>query len=404
MRILHTSDWHLGKRLESFSRLEEQKAVLEEICTIAENERVDAVIISGDLFDTYNPPTEAVELFYKILKRLADNGRRAVIAIAGNHDSPDRIEAPDPLARECGILFAGYPNSEIAPFTLDSGLQVLKSESGFLELKLPDVKEPLRLLLTPYANELRLKTFLGHTNPEEALRDVLQERWNELAETYCDNNGVNFLAAHLLMMQEGSEQPEEPDDEKPILFIGGAQAIYSGNVPKQMQYVALGHLHRKQTIDKQPCSVVYSGSPLGYSFGEANQDKYVMLVEAQPGETASVREILLQSGRRLVRKRFDDIEVATLWLTANPNIFVELTMVSETFLSAADRKQLYDAHDGIVTLIPEMANKTSAEESDIPSIDLSKNMDELFKDFFRARKGQEPNDRMMAIFREMMGE
>ena len=100
MKILHTSDWHLGKRLEEFSRLEEQKAVMQEICEIAEREQADAVIVAGDLFDTFNPPTEAIDLLYKTLKRLTANGRRPVIAIAGNHDSPDRIEAPDPLARD----------------------------------------------------------------------------------------------------------------------------------------------------------------------------------------------------------------------------------------------------------------------------------------------------------------
>ena len=161
MKILHTSDWHLGKRLEEFSRLEEQKAVMQEICEIAEREQADAVIVAGDLFDTFNPPTEAIDLLYKTLKRLTANGRRPVIAIAGNHDSPDRIEAPDPLARECGIIFAGYPHSVIHPFLLDSGLQVMRSDNGFLELRLPTCEEPLRLLLTPYANEYRLKTFLG---------------------------------------------------------------------------------------------------------------------------------------------------------------------------------------------------------------------------------------------------
>src|SRR5512133_365919 len=118
MKLLHTSDWHLGKYLNNFSRHEEQQEVLEEICEIAERENVNAVLIAGDLFDTYNPPTESVELFYRILKRLSANGTRAVIAIAGNHDSPERIEAPDPLARECGIIFAGYPNSRVPPFAL----------------------------------------------------------------------------------------------------------------------------------------------------------------------------------------------------------------------------------------------------------------------------------------------
>ena len=98
MKILHTSDWHLGKRLDEFSRMGDQQEVLEEICHLAEQAQVDVVVIAGDLFDTYNPPAEATELFYKTVKQLSDNGRRAVVAIAGNHDSPERIEAPSPLS------------------------------------------------------------------------------------------------------------------------------------------------------------------------------------------------------------------------------------------------------------------------------------------------------------------
>lgn len=101
MKILHTADWHLGKRLDNFNRLEEQIAVLKEICQIADDQAVDAVIIAGDIFDTFNPPVEAIELLYKTLKRLTKKSKRPVIAIAGNHDSPSRIDSPDPLAREC---------------------------------------------------------------------------------------------------------------------------------------------------------------------------------------------------------------------------------------------------------------------------------------------------------------
>lgn len=99
MKILHTSDWHLGKRLENFARIEEQRDFLLEIEQIADNNNVDAVIIAGDLFDTFSPPIDALELFYKSLKKISKNGKRPVIAIAGNHDSPDRIAAPDPLAK-----------------------------------------------------------------------------------------------------------------------------------------------------------------------------------------------------------------------------------------------------------------------------------------------------------------
>ena len=137
MKILHTSDWHLGKRLDDFPRFEEQQAVMNEICKIAGNENVDAVLVAGDLFDTFNPPTEAVDLLYKTLKKLTNNGKRPVIAIAGNHDSPDRIEAPDPLARECGIIFAGYPATVVPAFELETGLKILQSEEGFIEINLP---------------------------------------------------------------------------------------------------------------------------------------------------------------------------------------------------------------------------------------------------------------------------
>ena len=211
-------------------------------------------------------PTEAVELLYKTLKGLTNDGRRPVIAIAGNHDSPDRIESPDPLARECGIIFTGYPHSIVPPFALDSGLKVLRSDEGFVELALPGHDAPLRLLLTPYANEYRLRTYLGHEDSEGEMRALLQERWQQLADRYCDDNGVNLLMAHLFMVQKGDTLPEEPEDEKPILHVGGAQAVYTENIPGQVQYAALGHLHRMQRVGSATCPVYYSGSPLSYSF------------------------------------------------------------------------------------------------------------------------------------------
>ncbi|WP_319481260.1 exonuclease subunit SbcD [uncultured Draconibacterium sp.] len=404
MKILHTSDWHLGKRLDDFSRLEEQQAVLQEICEIADNEQVDAVLVAGDLFDTFNPPTEAVDLLYKTLKRLTNNGRRSVIAIAGNHDSPDRIEAPDPLARECGIIFAGYPNSRVAPFELDSGLKVLHSEEGFLEVQLPETTVPLRILLTPYANEYRLKTCLGVENSEDELRKVLQEKWESMAEQYCDETGVNILVSHLFMIRKGDELPEEPEDEKPILHVGGAQAVYSENISSKIQYTALGHLHRMHRVDNDSNPVYYSGSPLSYSFAEANQKKYVLLIDVEPGQTAKVREIELSSGKRLLRKRAEGMEDALQWLSENQDALVELTLVTETYLNATDRKQLNKTHAGIVSIIPEVTNPDNLGGSQQKKIDLSRSMEELFCDYFRHEKGQDPNDEIKRLFTEILAE
>uniref|UniRef100_UPI003216719E metallophosphoesterase family protein n=1 Tax=uncultured Draconibacterium sp. TaxID=1573823 RepID=UPI003216719E len=404
MRILHTSDWHLGKRLENFPRMEEQQVIMQEICEIADQQKVDAILVAGDLFDTFNPPTEAVDLFYRTLKKLTRNGTRPVIAIAGNHDSPDRIEAPDPLARECGIIFAGYPNSVVPVFELDSGLKIIRSSQGFVEIKLPGIDSHLRLLLTPYANEFRLKTCLGTENQEEELRNVLQQNWQNLADQYCNNQGINILMSHLFVIKQGDELPEEPEDEKPILHVGGAQAVFTSNIPRQIQYVALGHLHRMHRVDSQPCPVYYSGSPLSYSFAETNQQKQALLIDIEPGSTAKVTEVQLTREKKLLRKRAEGIDDALEWLNENQNCLVELTMVTETFLTAGERKQLSNAHNGIITIIPEVLNKKEPTAQKSKTIDLSKNMEELFNDYFEHAKGQKPNEEIKQLFAEILSE
>lgn len=402
MKILHTSDWHLGKKLEGFSRLEEQEAALSEICEIADHEKVDAVIVAGDLFDTFNPPSDAVEVFYKYLKKLANNGNRAVIAIAGNHDSPDRIEAPDPLARECGIIFAGFPGSEISPFRLETGLELVHSAPGFIELTIPGNDAPLRVIMVPYANEIRLRTFLGDEDPDAELRKQLEDQWAETAETFCDSKGVNVLAAHLLFAGDPGSIPEEPEEERRINYIGGAPAIFPENLPEGIQYVASGHLHRRQLISSKPCPVVYSGSPLAYSFNETDQDKFVVIVEAEPGQKATCRNILLKSGMRLFRKRFEDMDMAVEWLTAHQQGYLELTVVFDQYLSAVDRKRLLDAHPYIVTIIPE-SRSVVAGDAEIAgvAIDLTKRMEELFIDYFKYKKVQEPGENILNLFREI---
>ncbi|QNL48351.1 exonuclease subunit SbcD [Olivibacter sp. SDN3] len=403
MKILHTADWHIGKRLDRFSRLEEQKAVLDEIIQVAEDHEIDVVLVAGDVFDAYNPSTESIELLYKSLKLLTSGGKRAVVAIAGNHDSPDRIDAPDSLARACGIVFAGYPHAHVAVGEVGSGIYVSHSEPGYLELKLPKYDYPLRLLLTPYANEYRMKTYLGAKNEEDELRLLLEQHWRQLADKYCDAAGVNILMAHLFMMKKGEPRPEEPADEKPILHIGGAQAIYSENLPEQLQYVALGHLHRYQEIDKARMPIVYSSSLLSYSFAEAGQQKYTVLVDVEPGRAAKFERLAISAGKPLYRKRFETSETAIAWLSQHLDAWVELTMVSDDFMRAEERRLLLQTHGGIVAIIPEVRNgQTFTKEGEV--IDLSQSVDELFKQYFAHRTGQQPNPEILALFKEVRAE
>ena len=399
IKILHTADWHLGKKLDSFSRLEEQVLVMNEIVEIADQQQVDLVLIAGDLFDNFNPSVEAVELFYKTLKRLSNNGKRPVVAISGNHDSPSLIDAPDPLARECGIILIGYPNAKIQEFELND-FKISKSVEGMIELKLNSFNFPIRIIHTPYANEIRLKQYFGE-NKEEALNEVLATNWKNIANEYCDENGVNLLMAHLYMNQKGAEILEEPEGEKPIK-IGNADMIFSEAIPPQIQYTALGHLHGFKNIGTKEKPVVYSSSPLCYSFSEAGQTKYVSIIEAEPNQTISYHKVELKNGKPLIRKTFDDINVAVEWLNENQNALVELTLESDSFLKADERKLIYQSHDGIIHLIPKVKNQ-EIETIEYKFADQSKDMKELFTDYFKSKNGnQEPNDEIKDLFNEIL--
>ena len=410
MKFLHTSDWHLGARLGDYSRLPEQREVLAGIREAAGSCSADFVIIAGDIFDNFNPPNEAVELLYRELKKLSDESRRPVIVIAGNHDSPDRIEAPDPLAVECGIFFIGYPDTLGRRVELESGVVADFPEAGIMTLYIPG-KPQVRILTTPYANENRLRRFLEADKREEQISGILGGNWARLADKYCDEQGVNILTAHLFMADCGgigelfadaAVHEEEPDEERSILHPGGLEMIDSALVPPQVQYTALGHLHRPQQVRGSASPVVYSGSPLAFGLSEENQQKSVVAVELEPGGNASVERIAVDAGRRIMRKRFSDIDAAVAWLNDNRDVYVELLIECERYISAAERRRLHESHDGITAVIP--VNGNASEESSGSSDkrpDLSETMEELFCSFFEYSKGTKPDQEILELFREV---
>lgn len=404
LKILHTADWHLGKRLQEYSRLDEQRLVLEEICQIADQENADLVLLAGDIFDTFNPAHEAVELLYKTLRKLSKNGTRPIIAISGNHDSSQFVEAPDPLARELGIFFYSRYDSVIPTGRLDSGVEITRSASGFVEIKLPNFDFPIRVILAPYANEVSLKTYLGEGDREAEFRNLLETNWQQLADNYCDESGVNLFLGHFFFMKEGEKPEPEPESERPILHVGGTQAIFTGNLPQQIQYAALGHLHRHHSVGHESIPVVYSSSPLAYSFSEAEQTKQVILIDAEPSTPVSYRPIALQQGRPLYRKIFDQLAPTIEWLEANPYCFVEITFITEHSIDATTRKAILKAHDGIVNLIPQIKNPSGRDEFSLQAEDLNRDMESLFKLFYESEKGQNPNPELLEIFKEVISQ
>ena len=400
MKILHTADWHLGKKLDRFSRIEEQRAVMGEIVQIADAQKVDVVIIAGDLFDNFTPNTDAIELFYKTVKQLSLGGRRPVVAISGNHDAPKLIDAPDPLARECGIFLIGQPFALVTPIETQD-FKITHSSAGFIELQLASFPYPLRIIHTAYANEPRLREEL-EGDKQLAINQFLSDKWQALAQEYCDSKGVNILTAHLFMNPKNGELLEEPEGERPIR-IGNADMIYTNAIPLQMQYTALGHLHGFKNIGSEEKPIVYASSPLCYSFSEAGEQKYVAIIEAEPNKAAHLSKIPLTQGKPLVRKQFASIEAATSWLKENPNNWVELTLELKEYLRAEDRKRLYNTHEGIVFLIPKLLldteHNTSAELS-LQDINFE-NITPLFESYFKYKNGGiAPNQEILNLFNE----
>lgn len=403
MKILHTADWHLGKRLVDFQRLEEQRQVMTEIVQIANEQDVDLVLVAGDLFDTFNPSAEAEDLLYSTLKQLAADGRRLVVVIAGNHDNPDRLEAQDHFGRECGIVFVGFPKTEVRANVLNCEARLLQSAPGFVSIQLPRHHAPVRLIVTPYANESRMRSFFGLTNADDELRQHLQQHWQSLADAYMNSEGVNLLMGHLFVMKRGGEAPLESDDERSILQLGGASVVYSDMIPAQVQYAALGHLHRYQEISGGPCPAVYSSSPLAYSFAEEDQQKYVVIIEAEPGQAVVLTPVPLKTGKRLLRPRFTRVDEAIEWLKQNQDCYAEITLQTPTYLTSEERRQLQRAHESLVTIIPDVRSVEMATDDSGPTIDLTQSMESLFINYFKSRnKGQEPNTRLRQLFQEIL--
>lgn len=409
MKILHTADWHLGAKLADFDRLEEQQAVMQEIISIAKTQAVDLVLIAGDLFDTYNPSSRAEDLFYATLSALAEGGKRAVVAIAGNHDSPDKIAAPIPLAKNIGICLLGHPNKQADSIAVPStGLKTSKVANGFLELQLPNVDYPVRIITTPYANESRLGKHWGLEDQanKTSLSETLAQHWSDLASEHCDTNGVNLLVAHQFIVKRGGQVYSESESERSILHVGGSESIFTDAFPVQIQYVALGHLHNRITVQEDPMPVIYSSSPLSYSLSEAGQTKYVTIIDVEPNQKATFEFLPLRAGKQLHRKTFNSAADAVVWLTENQDCLVEVSIKTKTSLSSAEVAQIKKAHQGIIGQPIPILTDEAVTESDSTSIeDIStKTIQEHFQDYFKSIHKIDANPELLSLFQELLAQ
>jgi exonuclease SbcD len=395
MKILHTSDWHLGKTLENISRIEEQRQFIEELCHIADREEIDLLLLAGDVFDTYNPSSAAEELFYEAIDRLNNKGQRALVIIAGNHDSPDRLCAASPLAYKNGVILLGYPGSDAGEYkTEGSGIRILQSGKGWLELKLPQYQYSAVLLSMPYPSESRLEEVLLKEGDSGRLQEAYSQRIGALLQelgAHFREDTVNLVISHLFM-REGKVSDSERQ-------LGGAMMVEPEAIPEKAHYAALGHLHRPQQVKGCKVPAYYSGSPLAYSFSESDYCKAVYIVEAEPGKAAEVRAVNLSCGKPLKRwEAKEGLEEALKWCEEgrDSNAWVDLEIMTDTMIGAEAQKQLRDLHPGILNIRPKLRDQ-AAYNPDSKDRE-TRRVDELFREYYQSKMGMEISEELIDLF------
>src|SRR5579875_3483843 len=299
MRILHTADWHFGKTLEGRDRIPEQRQFVDELIALCADERVDLVLMAGDVYQTVNPSADAEALFYRALDGLSAGGTRGVVVISGNHDNAERIAAARPLADKLGITLLGLPKDVLSPTSAPAGqARRVRAGMGFVELEIPGCTERAVIAAVPYPSESRLNEVLASTLDERELQANYNQRigsWFASLASQFRPDTVKLAMSHVYV-RGGLESDSEVQ-----IQIGGAYAVEPDVFPTTAQYVALGHLHRPQAVAGARVPMRYSGSPLAYSFSEAGQTKSVVIIDALPGQPIVCREVPLTSGKPLVR-------------------------------------------------------------------------------------------------------
>lgn len=369
MRLLHTADWHVGKTLKGVSRLDEQRQVLGEIVRIAREQEVDAVLVAGDLYDSAAPSAPAQRLVVHTLTELARDGIEVVV-IAGNHDHPATLDAYRPFAQAAGVTLIGHVRTAdqggVVKLTTRRGERVTIAALPFLSQRYA-VRAAQLVANSPDRNAALY---------DELVRDVLTA-----LTVGFRTDAVNLVLAHLTVVG-GS-------------FGGGerqAQSIFEYAVPAAVfpadaHYVALGHLHRRQSLPA-PAPVHYCGAPLAVDFGEEENTPCVLLVEATPTTPARVTDIPITSARRLRTVRGTLAELADLadevgdaylrvWVRepARAGLREEVTELLPTALD--------------VRIDPEFATPVTASRRDRrPRVDRSPT--ELFGDYLAERDIADP--------------
>ncbi len=373
MKIIHTSDWHLGKKTEGKSRLEEQRLALDELCELAKSAKADAVIAAGDIFDTVNPSAEAEELFYSYCLKLSRTC--PVIAVAGNHDNPERLNAPRGIAGECGVLLCGGMDDSRAkePFCGGEGFVTLRKGT-----------DRVNFALLPYPSSARMSALGYVPDPEKSYAENVRE-WLAVCARGFTASDCNITVSHLFM-----EKSERASDEAEL----GTAALLPLGVLPDAHYTALGHVHKPQCVSKSR-SVYYSGSLLRYSFDDTSEKFFNVLNTSAAG--VKLEKVRIESGKKLVTVQAESFDEAMRALKENADDYVRILYNSPQPLSAGRyaemRAEQSFAAFRSVYVSPEIKRAARRLRSD----------GEYFSDYYKlGHDGEEPPRELLEMFEKAM--
>ncbi len=381
MRFLHTSDWHVGKTIGGRSRADEHRAVLAEILAIARSESVDAILVSGDVFESAAPGAEAEKIVYDFCR---DLGRAAIpaVIIAGNHDHERKLAAVSSLLE---IVNVHVRHDFVRPEK--GGVFALESQRG----------EKAAIATIPFIPEHKM--FEASTLMADAATafDRYAEQMGRLLAAFAaalEPHPIRILMAHAHVHGSALGGGERS------IHIGDTYALTPASLPKDLHYIALGHIHRPQEVGG-PSPTRFAGSPLALDFGEKGQEKSVVIIEVTgPKKPARIDIIPLASGRTLREVRGTLAELTALAPSAGDDYLRVVVTAESPLPGLADevRKLLPNA------VQVQLETTATDDRAPDPPEQLRSSLDpiELYTDYHLRRHGKKPEAALLALFRELL--
>lgn len=389
LKILHTADWHLGAKTEGRSRIEEQKRVMSELVTLVEEERIDVVIIAGDVFDQSVPTSEAENLFYETLEAMSKNNDRVVIAIAGNHDDPKRLTAGEHFARKHNVILSGNLKPQIVPTEFKKG-RISSSANGSVEISVRTGRgtEKCVVAMLPYPAEYRFEEVSEAEHYSDKVKD-----WARLVAKGFKKDAFNILASHIMLV---GAKTNICGEEK-VLKVGDINVVSKSDLPNA-GYYALGHIHSYQNMKGNFC---YSGSPMYFDFKQRTAG--VVIIETN--HRCGIKDIQFKELQSVCKMQ--ELEVGSVAEAENvlksfsEGDIVNLTFVQDEPLSATQIKSLKTDYPFLARVM--LRKKNLDYDENVYITDRTKLDDEnLFREFYKQKKLVEPTRELVTLFKELM--